>query len=301
MYTKPTMRTALIFFLTLAASAQQPRKLKILISVDMEGIAGVVSADQLLPGSFEYERFRRFMTSEALAAVEGAKQGGATDIVVTDAHGNEQNLLIEQFPPDVRIVRGEPRHLGMMGGLDATFDAAMFIGYHASTHNSNGVRAHTFSSARFTRVTLNGTQVTEGAWNAALAGQFGVPIIFVSGDDAAVAEIRATIGDIEKVETKRTLGFHAAETMTPEAAQKLIREKAAAAVAERASCKPYRVTDPVTVGITFKSITPVEAASYLSQVFTRVDSHTLRFTARNMAEASDVLQFLMTYRIDLEP
>src|SRR5277367_4600289 len=98
------MRTAFVFVLALAAIAtcggQQPGKLKVLISVDMEGIAGVVSADQLSPGSFEYERFRRFMTAEAVAAVEGAKQGGATEIVVTDAHGNEENLLVELFPPD---------------------------------------------------------------------------------------------------------------------------------------------------------------------------------------------------------
>jgi D-amino peptidase len=153
------MRIGLIFGLisvlalaaVTASNGQQPRKLKVLISVDMEGIAGVVTAAQLGPGSFEYERFRRFMTLEALAAVEGAKQGGATEVVVTDAHGNEQNLLIDLFPADVRIVRGEPRHLGMMGGLDASFDAAMFVGYHASTSNPAGVRAHTFSSARFTR------------------------------------------------------------------------------------------------------------------------------------------------------
>jgi len=299
------MRTALIFAIMLAAiptlNGQQPRKLKVLISVDMEGVAGVVSADQLSPSSFEYERFRRFMTAEALAAVEGAKQSGATEIVVTDAHGNEQNLLVEQFPPDVRIVRGSPRHLGMMGGLDASFDAAMFVGYHASTTNTAGVRAHTFSSARFTRVTLNGTPVTEGAWNAAIAGQFNVPVIFASGDNAAITEIRAAIGDVEAVETKHTLGFHAAETLTPDAAQKLIREKAAAATKRLAERKPYRVTSPIAVTISFKSITPVEAASYLTQVFTRVDSHTLRFTAKDMAEASDVLEFLMAYRIDLEP
>ena len=298
------MRTASLV-VALAAIAtihgQTVRKLKVLISVDMEGVAGVVSADQLLPGSFEYERFRKFMTAEALAAVAGAKQGGATEIVVTDAHGNEQNLLVEEFPPDVRIVRGSPRPLGMMGGLDKTFDAAMFVGYHASTHNSNGVRAHTFSSARFTRVTLNGNPVTEGAWTAAVAGDFGVPIVFVSGDDAAVAEIRAAIGPIAAVETKRTLGFHSAETLTPEASVKAIRENSATELGQWKQRTAYKIAEPVTVAISFKSITPVEAASYLRQVFTRVDSHSLQFVARNMAEASDILQFLMTYRIDLEP
>jgi len=259
------MRSALALFITITGIAtsygQQPRKLKVFISVDMEGVAGVVSVDQLMPGSFEYDRFRNFMTQETLAAIEGARQAGATEFVIADAHGNEQNLLIEQFPPDVRIVRGDPRHGGMMGGIDGSFDAAMFVGYHASTHNVKGVRAHTFSSARLTRVALNGQPVTEGAWNAAIAGQFGVPVIFISGDDAAIAEVRAAIGDVEAAETKRTLGFHAAETKTPEAARRLIREKCAAAVRGLAGRKPYMVATPVTVDISFKSVTPAEAGS----------------------------------------
>jgi len=298
------VRTAIclsIILISTASIRSQDRKLKVFISVDMEGVAGVVSADQLLPGSFEYERFRKFMTQEALAAIEGAKQAGATEFVVTDAHGNEQNLLIEQFPPEVRIVRGEPRPLGMMGGLDSSFAAAMFVGYHASTHNEKGVRAHTFSSARFTRVAINGHPVTEGAWNAAIAGDYNVPVIFVSGDDAAVAEVSAMIGPIETAETKRTLGFHAAETLTPDVADQLIREKAAGAVRKIAGYKPYRVPGPITVDISFKSITPVEAACYLKRVFTRTDSHSLRFVAKDMTEASDILSFLMSYRIDLEP
>ena len=162
------------------------------------------------------------MTKEALAAVTAAKAAGATDIVVADSHGNGENLLIEQFPPDVRIVRAWPRRLQMMGGLDASFDAAIFIGYHASTNNPAGVRAHTFSSATLTRVALNGEEVTEGAWNAAIAGHFGVPVMMVSGDDVAIAEVRSLVGDIEAAETKRALGFHSAITLTPQAAAEQI-------------------------------------------------------------------------------
>jgi len=168
----------------------QTRGLKVHISVDMEGIAGVVTADQLGPEGFEYERFREFMTKEALAAVAAAKEAGATEIVVADSHGNGESLLVEQFPADVKIVRSWPRKLEMMGGLDGTFAAAIFIGYHASTTNPTGVRAHTFSSATLTRVTLNGVEMSEGAWNAAIAGRFDVPVVMVSGDDAAIAEIR---------------------------------------------------------------------------------------------------------------
>ena len=267
----------------------------------MEGVAGVDSADQLAPGSFEYERFRNFMTREALAAVEGARQAGATEFVIADAHGNEENLLVEQCPADVRIIRGEPRHGGMMGGIDQSFDAAMFVGYHASTHNTQGVRAHTFSSARLTRVALNGQPVTEGAWNAAIAGQFGVPVIFISGDNFAIAEVRAAIGDVEAAETKRALGFHAAETKTPEAARSLIREQAAAALRRLPEHKPYIVAAPVTVDVSFKSVRPAEVVSYLGRVFTRTDSHSIRFTAKDMMEASDIMEFVMAYRLDLEP
>ena len=163
----------------LPAAAQSPaqtqRKLKIYISVDMEGVAGVVTADQLGPAGFEYERFRHFMTNETLAAIRAAKESGATEVVVSDSHGNGESLLIDEFPKDVRIVRSWPRHGGMMAGLDASFDAALFIGYHASTTNMRGVRAHTFSSAHLTRVALNGNAVTEGEFNAAFAGALGRP------------------------------------------------------------------------------------------------------------------------------
>ena len=165
------MKRAVIVALTLAFAAAgftpaghahaQARKLKVHISVDMEGIAGVVSPEQLGPPGFEYGRFREFMTREALAAVQAAKAAGATEIVVADSHGNGQNLLIEQFPPDVKVIRSWPRRLGMMAGVDGAVDAAIFIGYHAGTNNSTGVRAHTFSSATLTRVAINGVNVTE--------------------------------------------------------------------------------------------------------------------------------------------
>ncbi|MGH7636767.1 MAG: M55 family metallopeptidase, partial [Gemmatimonadaceae bacterium] len=136
-------------------SNAQQRPLKVLISVDMEGITGVVSGEQLGPSGFEYARFREFMTAEAIAAVEAAKESGATEIVVVDAHGNGQNLLIDRFPPDVRIVRSWPRPLGMMHGIDSSVAAAVFIGYHSATTNMQGVRAHTISSGTFAGIFLN--------------------------------------------------------------------------------------------------------------------------------------------------
>lgn len=281
-------------------SAPATKKLKIYISVDMEGIAGVVTADQLGPGGFEYERFRHFMTNETVAAINAAKESGAAEIVVSDSHGNGESLLIDEFPKDVRIVRSWPRHGGMMAGLDSSFDAALFVGYHASTTNMRGVRAHTFSSAHLTRVALNGNAVTEGEFNAAYAGALGVPVIFASGDDAAMEELKSRLGNIETAETKKNLSFHSAETLTPEASCGKIASGVKAALARLHDFKPYVIKTPVTLEISFKNYTPAQTISYLRSV-QRVDSHTIRFVGKDMAEVSDFVDVVDGYSPDLTP
>jgi D-amino peptidase len=290
----------LVFAGTSTSTDAQARKLKVHISVDMEGIVGVVTGDQLGPTGFEYARFREFMTREALAAVAAAKAAGATEIVVADSHGNGENLLIEQFPADVKIVRSWPRALSMMAGVDDHVDAAIFIGYHASTNNPTGVRAHTFSSANLTRVALNGVNVTEGAWNAAIAGHFNVPVVMMSGDDAAIAEVRKAIGNIEAAETKRTLGFHSAITLTPAASYALIGDRVRAALGRLQDFKPFKVPGPVTVDVSFKNYQPAEVLAFLP-IFERTDSHSVRFRAKDMVEASNIMRFIGDYRADITP
>lgn len=302
------MKRRFVFFLLLLTAAAlvphtatpQAKKLKVYISVDMEGVAGAVTGDQLGPTGFEYVRFREFMTREALAAVNAAKEAGATEILVSDSHGNGENLLIELFPPDVRVIRSWPRQLSMMAGIDSSFDAVIFIGYHSSTDNAKGVRAHTFSSARLTHVAVNGTAATEGSWNAAIAGYFGVPVVMISGDDAAIAEVRSLIGNIEAAETKRSLGFHSANSLTPQASYDLIAQKVKAALARRVEFKPFIVSKPVTVDVGFKHYLPSEVAAYLP-IFERTSSHSIRFRARDMLEASDIMNFLLNYNVSLEP
>ena len=286
----------------ISAPGQVPARpgLKVLISVDMEGVAGVVTAEQLGPTGFEYGRFREFMTREAIAAVDAAKAAGATEVIVADAHGNGQNLLIDQFGPDVRVIRSWPRRLGMVAGVDETVGAVIFIGYHAGTNNSAGVRAHTFSSANLTRVALNGVNVTEGSWNAAIAGHFGVPVVMMSGDDAAIAEVQKAVGPIEAAETKRSLGFHSAVTLTPQAATALIAQRVRSALGRRQDFKPYRVAGPLTVDVTFKNYMPAEVLAYLP-IFERTDSHSIRFRAKDMIEASMIMTFIGEYRPDITP
>ncbi len=292
---------------TLLASAAIPtgtalgqRPLKVYISADMEGIAGVVSPDQLGPTGFEYSRFREFMTAEVLAAIEGAREAGATEILVSDSHGNGLNLLIERLPADVRVVRSWPRPLGMMEGIDSTFGAAIFIGYHAATTNPAGVRAHTLSSANYAGVALNGVQVPEAGLNAAIAGYFGVPVALISGDDVTVEEARRLIGNIEGVAVKRAISFHAASTLTPQAAQALIKERVKAALGRRESLRPYRVAAPVRLDLTFKNYRPAEVLAYLP-IVQRTDAHSIRYTGRNVLEVSRFLQFVGGYEPGLTP
>jgi D-amino peptidase len=297
-YSKLSLLLMILMFLAHESTAQN--KLKIYISVDMEGIAGVVTDHQLGPDGFEYQRFREFMTAETLAAITAAKEAGATEILVSDSHGNMENLLIEKFPPDVQIIRGRPRKLGMMAGIDSTFDAVMFIGYHASTNNPVGVRAHTFSSATLSRVAINGKEMTEGSWNAAIAGHFGVPVVLISGDDAAVAEVRRQVGPIEGAVVKNNLGFHSAKTLTPEASQKLIADRVKAALGRRQEFNAFKIASPLTLDITFKNYQPAEVLAYLPGV-DRLDSHSIRYHPKDMVEASDFMVVVSSYNPALEP
>jgi D-amino peptidase len=286
--------------LLLASPAAAQQRVKVFISADMEGLAGVVTPDQLGPTGFEYNRFREFMTAEVLAAIEGAREAGATDFVVADSHGNMQNLLIERLPEDVRLVRGSPRPLSMMEGIDSTFAAAIFIGYHAAATNREGVRAHTMSSARYAAVRLNGTPIAESGMNAAIAGHFGVPVVMVSGDDAAVGEVLAMVPGAEGAVVKRAIGFHAAETMTPSAAQALIRERARAGVANRAAIRPHTVTTPVRLDITFKSYRQAEVLAYLP-IVERTADRTIGYTAPTILDISRFLVFVGAYSSDIDP
>ena len=282
----------------LATSAQEG--LRVYISADMEGVVGTVTGDQLGPGGFEYQRFREIMTREVNAAIAAARAAGATEILVSDSHGNGENLLVELLPQDIQLVRAWPRPLMMMEGIDGTFDAAILIGYHSSTTNTRGVRAHTMSSANLTAVRLNGVAVPEAGISAAIAGHFGVPVVMISGDDAIVEEARGLLGDLEGAVVKWSLGFHSARTLMPEASYALIREKTAAALARLDGFEPYRLEGPVELEISFKSYRAAELLAYLP-IVERVDSHTIRFVGKDMLEVSAFMEFVMSYEPGLSP
>jgi D-amino peptidase len=278
----------------------QGKKMKIYISADMEGVVGVVTQEQLGPSGFEYQRAREFMTEEVKAAIDAAFEAGATEIVVSDSHGNGQNLLIEKLPRNITLVRAFPRPLTMMQGIDETFDGVIFLGYHTSTTNPQGVRAHTMSSATLADVRLNGVSMPEAGLNAAIAGHFNVPVIMISGDDAIVKEAGALLGGIEGAVVKWAIGFHSARTLMPEAAYELIRQKVKQAVGRIKDFKPYKIKSPVQLDVRFKNYRPSEVLSYLS-IIERTDSHSVRFMGKDMIEVSKFLEFIMTYSPSLEP
>ena len=293
--------TLLVLGLAVTVNAQERKiKMKIYISADMEGVVGVVTSEQLGPQGFEYQRFREFMTQEVNAAIEAAFQSGATEIVVSDSHGNGQNLLIEKLPKDILLVRSWPRPLMMMQGIDESFAGVIFIGYHTGTTNPQGVRAHTISSARLADVRLKGVSVSEAGINAAIAGHFNVPVIMISGDDAVVKETTALLGDVEGAVVKWSSGFHSAKTLMPEAAYQLIREKVKKAMSRIKDFKPHKLATPIRLEVRFKNYRPSELLSYLS-IVERTDAHSISFTGKDMIEVSKFLEFITTYEPSLEP
>ncbi|MCG8555561.1 MAG: M55 family metallopeptidase [Proteobacteria bacterium] len=286
--------------LLVSAPAQAKRKLKVYISVDMEGVVGAVTEQQLGPKGFEYQRFREFMTNETNAAIKAAYDAGATEILVSDSHGNGQNLLIERLPASVQVVRSWPRPLMMMQGMDATFDAAIFLGYHTSTSALHGVRAHTLSSARLAEVRLNGVAMSEASLNAAVAGHFNVPVVLISGDDATVNEARSVIGPVEGAVVKWAYSFHSARSLTPQAAYKLIGRKVRSALRRLDEFRPYKPRAPLQLDVRFKNYRPAQVLALLP-IVDRTDSHSIRYRATNVLEVFRFLEFMLSYNADLAP
>jgi len=181
--------------------------------VDLEGISGLNGDDQMSPGQPEYGRARKLMAEDANAAIRGAFEAGATEVLVNDSHGGQRNLLPEDLDPRARLISHSFKRYGMMEGLDESFDAIIFVGYHAKADSPRGLFAHTGSGV-VRDLQLNGRSVGEGGMNAALAAWYGVPVVAVSGDDVAVAEVKESVSSVQTVTVKRAINSRAVE-LTP--------------------------------------------------------------------------------------
>lgn len=221
--------------------------MKILISTDIEGVAGVVHHQQVRAGNPEYERARVLMTHEANAAIAGAFDGGATEVLVNDSHGDFRNMAAEQLDARAQFVLGKPRYLGMMAGVEQGVAAVCLVGYH-SRAQGRGILAHTINSFAFRRVLFNDAEVGEAAIYGALAGEYGVPVVMGSGDDAFIEEHRPLFPQAVFVQTKRATGHTSGVSLSPEESRAAIRAGVSEAL-RRPLPVALRVAAPLQVRI----------------------------------------------------
>jgi D-amino peptidase len=279
-----------LVLLVVGGGAHAQRKLKVYISADLEGVGGVATgADASTEGkNASYGQSQKWMTQEVNAAVAGAFDAGATEVVVGDSHWEGRNLDLELLDKRAHLVRGLVRPLSMMQGIDGSFDAVVFIGYHASEGQPAAVMSHTMSGGLIFDLKINGTSVPEAGFNAAIAGEFGVPVVFLSGDQTIGEEARRLLGAIETVAVKQAVGFYSATMMHPSEAQRLIRAGVKRAVEQRGQFKPYRLTHPIKMEVTFKRPLTAEVASYIPGA-ERPRGNVVVFTVKDMLEAARLL------------
>jgi D-amino peptidase len=248
------------------------QKLKIYISTDQEGATGVVHPDQ------DTAQTRKWMVEDVNACIQGCLDAGATEIVVRDGHGNKRNINLSDLNPAASLISGASTPLGMMEGIDGSFDAVLFVGYHARSGTQNAVIDHTNSGSRILAVKVNNVEMPEFGLNSLVAGVFNVPVVFLSGDRAACDQTRELLGaDPVTVSVKEGIGRYAAKLLAAEKAHKLIREGAKAGIEKRKSIKPYRLAAPYTYDVSYHSTSMTDNAM-LAPGLKRVDPRTVRYT-----------------------
>lgn len=282
-----TSVVALSLVVTSATQAQED--LKVLISADLEGVAGVSTSMQTSPNGREYEKFRRLMTLEVNAAIEGAYSAGATEVLVVDSHGNAQNIDVELLDPRARLTRGWPRPLGMVHGIDETFAAVVFVGFHAREGDGPGVLAHTFTGGL--DMDLNGVAASEATLSAAVAGHFGVPVVFLSGDQVIGEDARRQFGPIETVAVKQAIGYYAATMLHPEEARRRITAGVERGIRRRGELTPFVLGGPVTMTIRWEAPVMAEIVA-LMRGAERLDGRTTTFVGQDVIEVAEFFEVI---------
>jgi D-amino peptidase len=262
--------------------------MKVLISVDIEGIAGVSRPEQTQAGALDYDTARRLMTEEANAAIRGAFAGGATEVIAADAHGGFGNLLPDLLDPRARLAHGKPRPHGMVQGIDATCDAAMLVGYHAMA-GAHGVLSHTIRGTAFHRIWLNARPVGEARLYGLFLGEQGVPVVMASGDDAFARETREWLPHAHFAVVKQAVGHRAAISLSPPHARALVEAEAKAGLEALARAKPLTLAPPLTCRIEAKSLVLADLFAVLPGA-RRPDPLMVEFTADSARDVLAILQ-----------
>jgi D-amino peptidase len=240
--------------------------MKILIAADMEGVTGVVSWNHVATDHPEYARFRKLMTDDVNAAIRGAYEGGASEVLVSDGHSYGRNILIEELDPRARLNSGTPSPFSMVQGIDSSVTAVIFVGYHARIGTQNAILEHTWSDERVANLWINGDLFGEIGLNAAVSGHFDAPVIMISGDQSACAEAAGLLNGIETAVVKYASGRMAAECLPPKVTQTLIHAAAIRAVQrlkDGQAPHPLKLATPITMTIDFVQSEMADRAALL--------------------------------------
>lgn len=251
--------------------------MKIYLSSDMEGTAGVVDWTQCIAPSAEYEYYRGLLQAEVNAAIDGALSAGATQFLVNDSHSFMQNLRPDQLHGRSRYLSGRHKPMYMMERLDPSYDAVFFISYHGSMASEASTLSHTYNPRAIARVLLNGIEVGESGINALVALGHGVPIVLVTGDDTTAEEAQRVCPGIHTAVVKRSVTRFAADSLHPTAACELIHEAAKSAVESLASAQTPQIELPATLEVLFQNGDFAEMATRIEGVH-KVDTRTVTLT-----------------------
>lgn len=279
--------TALLPAGTTGAHAQEEAEagdeLTVLVSVDMEGVAGLVNATQLGPSGHDYGLARGLLEEETNAAVRAAFDAGATEVRVVDSHGGKTNVRPDRLDPRAMLITGGPRPLGMIEGIGPQVDAVVFVGYHARASTADAVADHTYTGA-IESIRLNGRELGESGLAGAVAGHFGAPTVFLSGDRAATQQAREAFGDLEVAAVKEGIGHSAARAIHPERAREMIYEGVLRGIERREEIEPLRLETPVTVEIEVESTAGVDRLLFVPGM-ERTGARTVRYVAPDVPSA----------------
>lgn len=257
--------------------------MKLFLSTDFEGTSGIVAWEQIIEGSVEYEQGRKLLTNEVNAVIEGALEGGATEFVVNDAHHHMRNLHPQDLSGQATLITGRHKPLYMMEGLDESFDGACFVSYHGSIGAEQAVLSHTYNPGAIWEVRINGEVVGESGINALVAAHYGVPIIFVSGDEATAREAEGIAPQAVKVVVKQSLGRFAASHLHPGIACDMLRSGATRAAREIGTMQPPPFALPVSLEVTFLVADMAAMAQWVRGV-ERVNARTVKLTSDNLLD-----------------
>jgi D-amino peptidase len=265
--------------------------MQVLISMDMEGVAGIATRQQVSPGKPDYAMGRLLMTKEASAAAVGAFGAGAESVLISDSHGPMDNLVGEELDPRVEYFVGTPKPLAMVQGLTADTGIVFFVGYHSGPQDVTGVLGHTYNGSAYADIRLNGGPLTELLMNALLAGAVGVPVGLVTGDDRTCALAQETLPPgVVTVQVKEAVGFEAARSLHPEVARAAIEAGAAEAVeaARSGRLRPLEVPSELVVEAEFRQYGAADSAARVPGA-ERVSARVVRRAVADPRELLDIV------------